>query len=137
MSDIYSKEKRSEVMAAVKGRNTGPERQVRRLVHAMGFRFRLHRRDLPGSPDLVFPRFRKVVFVHGCFWHRHADCRRATLPTSNQETWKRKFERNVERDAENIRSLNAYGWTVLVIWECELRNPEKVATRIRTFLTQS
>ena len=132
--DIYSKEKRSKVMAAVRGRDTSPERQVRRLVHRMGFRFRLHQADLPGKPDMVFRRFHKVIFVHGCFWHRHPGCRRATTPASNREFWERKLARSVKRDAENIRRLAADGWKALVVWECELRQPSGVTERIKAFL---
>jgi DNA mismatch endonuclease, patch repair protein len=94
MADIYSKDKRSQVMAAVKGRDTRPERQVRKLVHGLGFRFRLHRSELPGKPDMVFPRFRKVIFIHGCFWHQHPGCRRATMPANNREFWERKLTRD-------------------------------------------
>lgn len=132
--DIYSIGKRSKVMAAVRNRDTSPELQVRRLVHRLGFRFRLYRTDLPGKPDLVFARFRKIVFVHGCFWHQHTRCRRATIPASNREFWERKLSRNCERDAENIERLEALGWKALVIWECELREPAAVTARIRTFL---
>jgi DNA mismatch endonuclease (patch repair protein) len=123
-------------MAAVRGRDTRPERQVRSLVHRMGFRFRLHVRDLPGRPDIVFPRFHKVVFVHGCFWHRHPSCVRATTPQTNRDFWNAKFARNVERDANNVRSLASQGWKSLTVWECELREPAKVADRISRFLAR-
>ncbi len=112
---------RSAQMALVKGKNTRPELRVRRLAHALGYRFRLHRRDLPGTPDLVFPGRRAVIFVHGCFWHRHPapGCWRARLPKSRPEFWVPKLEANVARDAEQIAALEALGWRVLVIWECE------------------
>ncbi len=93
----------------------------------MGLRFRLHRDDLPGTPDLVFPKHRTVVFVHGCFWHRHADCRKATTPKTKTDFWARKFKRNQERDAENVAELDALEWRVIVIWECQTRRPEEIA----------
>lgn len=126
---------RSRVMAAIRARNTGPERLVRSIVHRMGFRFRLHRRDLPGSPDLVFPRLRSVVFVHGCFWHRHSCVAGRKQPRANQMYWQRKFERNQQRDIENKRALKKLGWRVFVVWECQLRNPETVARRLLAFLS--
>ena len=110
---------RSALMRRVRGRNTAPERAVRRTAHALGYRFRLHRRDLPGTPDLIFPRLRKAVFVHGCFWHRHAGCSRTTTPRTRAAYWRDKFERNVERDRRNAAALQALGWEVLVVWECE------------------
>ena len=106
-------------MARVGTANTGPEIAVRRLVHGLGYRFRLHRRDLPGTPDLVLPRHRTVVFVHGCFWHQH-DCRRGRQPGSNREYWRPKLARNVERDAKARSALREMGWRVLTIWECEI-----------------
>lgn len=121
-------------MAAVKGRNTGPEMIVRRLAHSLGYRFRLHRRDLPGSPDLVFPGRRKIVFVHGCFWHRHQGCRQASTPSSRVEFWKDKFRRNVERDTAVERALRAAGWDVLIIWQCETRDRTKLAELLSSFL---
>ena len=110
---------RSALMRRVRGRNTTPERVVRRTAHALGYRFRLHRRDLPGTPDLTFPRLRKAVFVHGCFWHRHAGCSRTTSPKTRASYWRDKFEQNVERDRRNAAALQALGWEVLVVWECE------------------
>lgn len=108
-------------MAAIKGRNTRPEMLVRQLLHHMGYRFRLHRRDLPGRPDIVMPGRRIAIFVHGCFWHRH-DCANSVTPKTRTEWWSAKFNRNVERDAANEAALNALGWRVLTIWECELRD---------------
>ncbi len=107
------------MMAAVKGKNTKPELIVRRALHAAGFRFRLHRRDLPGRPDIVLPRHRTAVFVHGCFWHGH-DCRRGRRPSTNVDFWGPKLDRNVERDLANQAALEAAGWQVVTIWECSL-----------------
>ena len=122
---------RSDIMRAVKRAHTGPEIVVRRALHALGLRFRLHRRDLPGSPDIVLPRFRTVVFVHGCFWHRHLGCRYASVPKSRQEYWLPKFKANVERDAKKEAQLCELGWRVLVIWECETRKPTELEQRLR------
>lgn len=125
-------------MARVKGKDTKPELRVRRLLHALGYRFRLHRRDLPGTPDLVFPGRRAVIFVHGCFWHRHPDpgCWRARLPKSRPEFWIPKLEANAARDAVNLAALAALGWRVLTIWECETtpRGAQELAARARAFL---
>lgn len=109
-------------MAQVKGKDTGPEMAVRRLLHALGYRFRLHRRDLPGKPDIVLPRLRTVIFVHGCYWHRHTGCRRATTPRTRTEFWETKFARTVARDKQQRDQLIATGWRVLTIWECETRD---------------
>lgn len=113
---------RSRLMSRIRGKNTGPELSVRRVAHSWGFRFRLHRRELPGCPDLVFPRLRKAILVHGCFWHHHDDpaCRNAVLPKTRAEWWRAKLLANVERDARNLRDLQSLGWDVLVLWECEI-----------------
>lgn len=132
--DIVSPQRRSEMMSGIRGRDTKPEIAVRRLAHSLGYRFRLHRRDLPGTPDLVFPGRKKVVFVHGCFWHRHSRCRFAYEPKSNVETWRSKFETNVSRDARVRRELDAMGWDVLTVWECETANLETLATKLVDFL---
>ena len=121
-------------MARIRGRDTKPEKVVRSLAHALGYRFRLHRRDLPGSPDLVFSSRRRVILVHGCFWHRHPGCRFATSPRTRPEFWEAKFARNVERDAENLADLAAAGWEALVVWECETRDPDRLAGRLTAFL---
>ena len=110
---------RSALMARIKNKNTRPELVVRREAHALGFRFRLHQKRLPGSPDLTFPRLRKVIFVHGCFWHRHQGCKRTTTPKTRVKYWKEKFRKNVERDASVIRRTSEAGWGYLVVWECE------------------
>ncbi|MFH5805021.1 very short patch repair endonuclease [Alienimonas sp. DA493] len=139
MADSVDPAVRSAIMRAVRSENTGPERVVRKLAHRLGYRFRLHRRDLPGTPDLVFPGRRKVVFVHGCFWHRHphADCRRGrSTPASRTAYWEAKFARNVARDRRNQRELRADGWGVMVVWECQTKPAEldRLAGRLRRFL---
>lgn len=121
MTDRLSPERRSALMSHVKSKDTGPEKIVRSWLHRHGYRFRLHRKDLPGSPDIVLSKYRTVVFVHGCFWHRHPGCRRASRPSTNVEFWERKFRTNVERDAVVRKRLEALGWKVVVIWECETR----------------
>jgi DNA mismatch endonuclease, patch repair protein len=132
--DVVSAEQRSAMMSRIRGRDTKPELVVRRLAHALGYRFRLHLRDLPGAPDLVFPRRKKVVFVHGCFWHRHPGCRFAYQPKSNIEFWQKKFESNTERDARVLRELRKEGWNPLVVWECETSDVETLAARLRSHL---
>jgi DNA mismatch endonuclease Vsr len=121
-------------MRRVRQRGTKPEMIVRRATHAMGFRHRLHRRDLPGSPDLVFPRLRKAIFVHGCFWHSHAGCKLATIPKSNADYWTPKLADNRARDARVVAALEAAGWTVFVVWQCETRDPGEMAERLKEFL---
>lgn len=118
-SDHLSPEQRSRNMAKVRGRDTGPELTVRRALFAAGFRYRLYVRDLPGHPDVVLPRYRTAVFVHGCFWHGH-ECRRSKRPTSNREFWDRKLDANIERDRAAVRALDSVGWEVAIIWQCEL-----------------
>ncbi|HBO2190509.1 TPA: very short patch repair endonuclease [Pseudomonas aeruginosa] len=132
--DRLSVERRSWLMSRVKGKNTAPELVVRRLIFGMGYRYRLHLRYLPGRPDLAFLRRRKVIFVNGCFWHGHPDCRYGRLPKTRLEYWQEKIERNKERDAENIHSLEADGWQVLTVWQCELRNIENLREKLRDFL---
>ena len=121
---------RSRNMAAIRARDTSPELKVRCLLHHFGYRFRPHRRDLPGSPDIVLPKHRTVVFVHGCFWHRHRECRYTTTPKSRADFWARKFERNVERDHCQQKQLKEMGWSVMVIWECELRDLPSLRLRL-------
>lgn len=110
------------MMAGIRSKDTKPEMSVRKYLHAHGFRYRLHARDLPGSPDLVLPKYRVAIFVHGCFWHQHPGCRFATKPASNTERWQMKFQTNLERDTRNLAALQATGWRVLLVWECELRS---------------
>jgi DNA mismatch endonuclease (patch repair protein) len=131
--DTLTPAERSERMALVRAKDTKPELLVRRLVHGMGYRYRLHRRDLPGTPDLVFPGRSKVIFIHGCFWHRHARCALARLPKSRGDFWLPKLTANAERDARNVRALRRLGWSVLTIWECQLGDTAKLASRIRRF----
>ena len=134
--DTLSTKQRSERMSLVRDRDTKPEMAIRRLVHYMGYRYRLHRRDLPGTPDLVFSGRKKAVFVHGCFWHRHPDpaCRLARLPKSKLDFWGPKLETNRKRDERNIALLTELGWDVLVIWECQSKNREELQIRIKDFL---
>ncbi len=133
MDNLASKD-RSFLMSRVRGKNTKPELKVRRLVHSMGFRYRLHRRDLPGCPDLVLPRRRMVVMVHGCFWHSHIGCKAGKLPNSNVDYWAPKLRRNAERDAVNEESLRLAGWKVLVVWECETKKSDLLEEKLDIFL---
>jgi DNA mismatch endonuclease (patch repair protein) len=130
VADRLSPERRSWLMSRVKGKGTAPELAVRRLAHSLGMRFRLHKAELPGRPDLVFPRYRTVVFVHGCFWHRHAGCRKATSPKSRIEYWEDKFRANIERDERNAVELERMGWRVLTVWECETKNAELLKAKL-------
>lgn len=133
--DTLTPTERSERMGRVRGRDTKPELVVRRLVHSLGYRYRLHSRILPGRPDLVFAGRRKVIFVHGCFWHRHHEsCPLTRMPKTRLEFWRPKFEENKRRDEVNHDKLVQLGWEFLVIWECELKNPEALARRIESFL---
>lgn len=134
--DKLTPERRSENMRRIKSKDTKPELLVRRMVHGLGHRYRLHRKDLPGKPDLVFGPKRKVIFVHGCFWHGHEreGCLDARRPKSNSGYWNPKLTRNQERDTERISALKADGWDVLVIWECEATDEKKLRTRLRQFL---
>jgi DNA mismatch endonuclease (patch repair protein) len=122
MADIVNRETRSRMMAGIKGKNTAPEMLVRRFLHKQGFRYRLHNSTLPGSPDLTFRQYRAVVFVNGCFWHRHHECPLASVPKSNQEKWLAKFAQNIERDKQNVELLVQSSWRVITVWECELRS---------------
>lgn len=121
-------------MRSIKKSDTRPELAVRRLAHALGYRFRLHRRDLPGSPDLVFPGRRKVIFVHGCFWHQHGGCSLARQPKSRPDYWPKKLARNVERDAQVTKRLGDEGWEVMVVWECETHDRDALRDRLTFFL---
>lgn len=136
MPDTLTPAQRSERMSRVKGKHTGPEMVVRRIVHAMGYRYRLHGKGLPGRPDLVFHARRRVIFVHGCFWHRHSDsaCKLARLPKSRLDFWIPKLDANKTRDVENRRKLKSLGWKTLVVWECQLKKPLSLERKIRSFL---
>ncbi len=136
MADTLSPSDRSERMSVIRSRNTKPEIIIRRLLHRIGYRFRLHRRDLPGKPDIVLPRYNTVIFVHGCFWHQHDDpkCRLARLPKSRLDFWGPKLAANHHRDQIAVAKLEASGWRVLVVWECELPDSEQVENKLRAFL---
>lgn len=125
MVDIVSEAVRSRMMAGIRGSDTQPEMTVRRFLHAKGFRYRLHERSLPGRPDLVLPKYRLAIFVHGCFWHRHTLCRYATTPAKNYQDWQIKFDQNIKRDSRVLAELYELGWRVIVIWECSLRTAEQ------------
>ena len=132
--DTLTPAERSRRMSLVRGKDTKPEILVRRLVHRMGFRYRLHARDLPGCPDLVFPSRGKVIFVHGCFWHRHGTCKNTRWPKSRLDFWRPKLEQNQRRDKINRRTLSKLGWRVLVVWECQLSELQRTAPRLRALL---
>ena len=134
MVDSLNKEQRSRHMGLIRQANTSPEVAVRKLAHKLGYRFRIGGKGLPGRPDIVFPGRKAVIFVHGCFWHRHEGCRRTTAPKTNEEFWAAKFARNVERDHGPLKSLSSLGWRTLVIWECETMHREEVAGRLMAFL---
>jgi len=124
--DHLTSKKRSWNMSLIRAKNTGPEMIVRRIVHRLGFRFRLHKSDLPGKPDIVLRKYKTVVFVHGCFWHQHKNCRRTNIPKSNRKYWIPKLARNVERDKINKKQLMKDGWRIVAVWECQIKDPEKV-----------
>jgi len=133
--DIWSKEKRSHVMSRIRSKNTSPEIILSSLLHRLGYRFRLHVKGLPGQPDIVLPKYKKVIFVHGCFWHLHKGCRDGTIPKTQHEEWKPKLERYVERDKDHIKKLRKMVWNALVIWECEVeKRIGKVEKKIPRFL---
>ncbi len=134
--DTLTAEQRSRVMSRIRGKDTQPELAVRSLAHRLGFRFRLNRKDLPGKPDLVFPRLRKVIFVHGCFWHTHSCRRGQSTPTTNAKFWKTKRQSNAVRDRSNLRALRRAGWKVLVVWECQIRKLGSLEKRLTTFLAK-
>jgi len=133
MREMTSAE-RGAMMAKVRSKNTLPERQVRQALSRMGVGYRLHRKSLPGSPDIVLAGRRKVIFVHGCYWHRHKGCRRASMPRTNEPFWRTKFERNVQRDGEALEGLRELGWSALVVWQCECQPGQSLERRIRDFL---
>lgn len=132
--DRLTPEARSRLMSHVKGKDTTPEMVVRRLVHGMGYRYRLHGRNLPGKPDLVFASRKKIVLVHGCFWHRHQGCSKASTPKTRMDFWQAKFDRNVARDVKTLRDLSDLGWEVLTVWECQTKAAEVLRERLATFL---
>jgi DNA mismatch endonuclease, patch repair protein len=132
--DVFSRNKRSEIMSRVSGKNTKPEITVRSLLHNLGFRFRLHRKDLPGKPDITLPKYKKVIFVHGCFWHGHAGCSRAKRPSTNEEFWREKLDKNIERDKATVKALKELGWDVLTVWTCEVNDTNKLKTTLLLFV---
>ena len=134
--DKLTPERRSANMARIRSSGTKPEMLVRRLAHRLGYRYRLHRKDLPGKPDLVFPGRRAIIFVHGCFWHQHPDptCKDSVLPKSREEYWLPKLQRNQQRDSEHVEALLKEGWRVLIIWECETRNLAELTLTLQSFL---
>lgn len=134
MQDRLSRERRSWNMGRIRGKDTAPEMVVRSLLHRMGYRFRLHGRGLPGRPDIVLPKYRTVVFVHGCFWHRHRGCKNCTTPTNNRQFWVKKLEGNVARDSMKARALRGLGWRVVVVWECETERAGAIARLERRLL---
>jgi DNA mismatch endonuclease, patch repair protein len=132
--DVHSPEKRSANMSAIRGKDTKPEMIVRRMLHRLGYRYRIHRKDLPGRPDIVFPRLRKVIFVNGCFWHMH-DCRYGCVrPATNAEFWQNKRSATVERDQKNLAALQKLGWDVLILWECWTQNQQIINSKLSEFL---
>ena len=135
LADKFSPETRSKVMAAVRQRHTAPEMMVRRMLHGMGYRYRLHQRDLPGSPDLVFPSRKKVIFVHGCFWHGHT-CPKGALPRTRLDFWRTKIEKNKKRDARVLAQLQSTGWKATVVWQCELVARTTLECRLVRFLAE-
>lgn len=132
--DKISPQHRSANMRRIRSKDTTPELVLRRLIHGLGYRFRLHRKDLPGRPDLVFPRRCKIIFIHGCFWHQHPNCREGRMPSSRLDYWEPKLEKNQIRDAASRARLEEQGWSVLVIWECELKDANGVRKKINQFL---
>jgi len=132
--DVFSKDQRSAVMSRVRSKDTDPEKSVRSLLHRLGFRFRLHQSDLPGKPDIVLPGRGIVIFVHGCFWHQHKNCLSASRPASNREYWDGKLEKNKIRDSSNQRALRRLGWKVVVVWECQIRNKDRLTRRLLRLL---
>lgn len=132
--DVFSKRTRSRIMSHISGKNTKPEILVRSLLHRMGYRFRIHKKDLPGRPDICLPKHKKVIFVHGCFWHGHENCPRSKRPTTNVEFWNKKIDGNIERDKENIKELRRLGWQTLTIWTCEIKNQEELKNKLISFI---
>ena len=135
MTDIFTKDERSRIMSKIGGKDSAIEMRIRRLLFSLGYRYRLHVAALPGKPDIVFPGRRKAIFVHGCFWHGHEGCKRATVPEQNAEFWQRKIDRNVERDETVRKQMSEAGWNVLIIWGCEVRSDTSaLEIRLREFL---
>lgn len=136
MVDPFSRERRAEIMGRIKGRDTRPEMVVRRILYGLGYRYRLHRKNLPGKPDITLAKLRTIIFVHGCFWHSHPGCRRATIPATRQEWWREKLEKNAARDRANQLRLSELGWRIVVVWECETKRPRDLTDRLVSELTR-
>lgn len=134
MADVFTKNKRSQIMARVRSKDTSPELIVRSTLHRLGYRFSLFSQKLPGKPDIVLSRFHKLIFVHGCFWHQHKGCKASERPSSNSAYWNTKLDRNVLRDKKNVASLKKSGWDVLIIWECQIRRKLSLLGRIEKFM---
>lgn len=134
--DIVSKEKRSRMMSGIKGKNTKPELLLRSALHKLGFRFRIQRKDLPGKPDIVLPKYKTIIFIHGCFWHRHLGCKYAYTPKSNIEFWTSKLEGNVIRDRLTEKALEEMGWRILIVWECEIKTLIENDSFLRSMITK-
>lgn len=137
MLDLFSPHKRSQIMSSIRSYDTKPELFVRSILHRMGFRFRLRQGRLPGNPDIVLPLHKKVIFIHGCFWHGHKNCKRSKRPDANIEFWSKKLDGNMARDKRQIRALRRMGWRVLVLWQCQLRNKARLEKRLVLFMTNS
>lgn len=131
MVDMVPPERRSEIMRRITGKDTEPEMVVRRMLHRIGFRFRLHRNDLPGKPDIVLPKWKAVILVHGCFWHGHGCSSKNRRPKSNADYWNSKIDRNIERDSENLTKLRSLGWKAIVVWACEIKDMATLEARLR------
>lgn len=134
MVDHLTKEMRSWNMARIRSKDTKPEMIVRSLLHRAGYRFRLHSKDLPGKPDIVLPKYATVIFVHGCFWHRHKGCNRCTTPSTNSDYWFAKFKRNISNDKQHRKELKQMGWKPIIVWECEIKNIDKLARKLKLLL---
>lgn len=134
MADTLSPQERSRLMSGIRDKNTKPELLVRSLLHSMGYRFRLHRRDLPGNPDIVLPRHGVCIFVHGCFWHLHSKCKDARIPKTRTAWWRKKLEGNAARDKRHTAALRRHGWRVITVWECQTEKPERLVSRLQRLL---
>jgi DNA mismatch endonuclease, patch repair protein len=132
--DVFSEEKRSWIMSRVKNKDTKPEIIVRSIIHRLGYRFRKNSLNLPGRPDIVLARHRKVIFVHGCFWHGHKKCKRASRPSTNKVFWAKKLDTNIDRDIHNNKVLKSLGWKTLIIWECQMKDQDKLLSKLECFL---
>ena len=137
MVDHLTKKKRSWNMSRIRSKDTKPEMIVRSMLHKIGYRFRLHRKDLPGKPDIVLSKYKTVILVHGCFWHRHKGCKRCTTPSSNKDYWLKKFERNINIDKKNKKELISLGWKIITVWECEIKKIKVLTRRISTILSEN